>query len=183
MHDRRAMQQPLRSVRPQYNVRSGVVHRSEAVPASVPPLTPRKANELDDLIESLEDKYKLGFMTQSGLRSPATAKSKADIALKKIRYLFFSDKPALHDALARFATALTGPAKDQRLDELLRILRRKTSHESTKAKLGTPISERDVLPKTSQSCKCAFDQHFLPYTLHAYVCSRYVGRLGVTPLI
>ncbi|KAF3050045.1 hypothetical protein E8E11_006510 [Didymella keratinophila] len=139
------MQQPPRLVQ------SGAGQRSGTAPASVPPLTPRKkGEELNDLICSLEDRYQLGFNVKAGLRSPAQRKSTADIAAQLIKFLFFSHRPALDDALATFATTATFIAKDQQTSALLTVLRSKTQHGSPISRSATPKNVPPQSLKTSQ---------------------------------
>jgi len=144
------MQQPPRLVQ------SGAGQRSGTAPASVPPLTPRKkGEELNDLICSLEDRYQLGFNVKAGLRSPAQRKSTADTAAQLIKFLFFSHRPALDDALATFATTATFIAKDQQANALLTVLRSKTQHGSPISRSATPKNVPPKSLKTSQLCRCA----------------------------
>lgn len=163
LHGFAVMQQPPRLVHPQGNVGSGAGQRSRAAPASVPvpPSTPRKkGEELDNLIRLLEDQYQLGFSVSAGPRSPATRKTTADILEQKIQFLFFSHRPALDDALARFTTTATVIPKEQRADSLLDILRSTTKGATPTSRSGTPLSTKNVPPKSlkqSQLCKCAFN--------------------------
>jgi hypothetical protein len=124
-------------------------------------LTPRKKGEgLDNLIRSLEERYQLGFKVRGELRSPAHSQTAADAVAKKIQYLYFSDEPALHQALAAFATTATFLAKDQQLDVLSNILRSKTQYKSPVSKPGTPTNAKNVPPKslrTPQPCKYIHD--------------------------
>ncbi|KAF3039373.1 hypothetical protein E8E12_006968 [Didymella heteroderae] len=132
---------------------SGAGQRSGAAPASVPvpPLTPRKkGEELDDLICSLEDRYQLGFNIKAGLRSPAQRKSTADRAVQLIKFLFFSHRPALDDALATFATTAAFIVRDQRANALLTILRSKTQHGSPTSRSATPKNVPPRSLRTSQ---------------------------------
>lgn len=157
LHGFVVMRQPPHLIHPQGNAESGAGHRSGAAPASVPPLTPRKKGEgLDNLIRSLEERYQLGFKVRGELRSPAHSQTAADTVVKKIQYLYFSDGPALDQALAEFATTAISVAKDQRLDVLSNILRSKTQYKSPVSRSGTPISVKNVPPKglkTPQPCK------------------------------
>ncbi|XPS75497.1 hypothetical protein M3J09_007573 [Ascochyta lentis] len=142
------MHQSSRLAYPQGNVGRGAGHRSAAAPASVPPSTPRKKGEgLDNLIRSLERQYQLGFKTNLEFKSPARNKTTADIVVDKIQYLYYSHGPALDEVLRTFASRAALLAKEQRLSELLHILRSKIQHESPISRTGTPMSARNVPPK------------------------------------
>ena len=151
LHGFVVMQQPPRLVHPQGNAGSGAGPRSGAAPVSVPaPLTPRKkGEELDKLIRSLEDQYQLDFSVTVGLRSPAKRKTTANALEQRIQFLFFSHRPALDDALARFATTGTFIPKEQRVDTLLSILRNTTQCVTPTSRSGTPLSTKNIPPKVS----------------------------------
>ncbi|KAF1922470.1 uncharacterized protein M421DRAFT_10521 [Didymella exigua CBS 183.55] len=141
---------------------SGAGQRSGAAPASVPvaPSTPRKAQELDNLIRSLEDQYQLGFNVKRGHRSPAQLKRTADRAARQIGNLFYNHRPVLDDALATFATTATFIAKDQRANPLLTVLQTKSPHVSPMSRSGTTMSAKNgnqplIKPPVSASSKPA----------------------------
>jgi hypothetical protein len=158
LHGFVVMQRPPRLVHPQGNAGSGAGQRAP-VSVPVPPLTPRKkGEELDKLIRSLEDQYQLGFPVTAGLRSPATGRSTADKVAQRIQHLFYSSRPALDNALARFATTATCIPKAQRAETLLNILR--STCPTPTSSLGTPLSTKNVTPellKPTQLCECAFN--------------------------
>lgn len=165
LHDLVVMQQPPRLNRTQGDGR-GCAGPSASVP--VPPSTPRKKGEaLNQLLRSLEDQYQLGFKVSGEPRSPINKTSAADPVQNRIQHLFYRQKPALDEALVAFATTATYIPQAQRLSALLDILRSKTQHDSPVSRAGTPLSARNVPPKTlkaPQPCKCNHGHTRLNFT-------------------
>ncbi|KZM24659.1 uncharacterized protein EKO05_0007083 [Ascochyta rabiei] len=144
------MHQSSRLAHPQGNVGRGAGHRPAAAPASVPPpSTPRKNGEgLNNLIRSLEQRYQWDLKINSKYRSPAQLHTTEDAVTSRIQRLYYSTGSALHDALEAFANTAKSLEKHQRLHVLLKILKSKGQHESPVSRTGTPMSARNVPPKS-----------------------------------
>jgi hypothetical protein len=144
--------------------RSGAGRSNDPQPTiddSLPPDTPRHAKTgvgFDDLVRSLEQRYRLGLKVRDNLWSPQKVKSAEDKVVGQIKHLFYTSRPALEEALKSFQDIENGFPPDERLKTLKGILKSKT--QSPMSRAGTPLNEPPNSLKSVQTCKCT-----LLYTL------------------
>jgi hypothetical protein len=149
--------------------RSGAGRSNDSQPTiegSLPPRTPRHPKTgaaLDELVRSLEDKWRLGLKVRGTLWSPqkADVRSTAEKVYGQIKRLFFSAQPALEDAIKSFEKQANGFPHEKRLEVLHGILKSRTLSPISRA--GTPLNEPPKSLKSVQTCKLSF--HMLFYIL------------------
>jgi hypothetical protein len=112
--------------------------------SSLPPYTPRRPKsgiDIDNLILSLEDEWRLGLKVRGPLWSPQKAdkKSTAEKVYGLVQRLFYSAGPALDSALDMFREAAPGFPHDKRLELLHGLLKCKTCSPVSRA--DTPLNE------------------------------------------
>ncbi|KAF2026769.1 RNA-directed RNA polymerase 2 [Setomelanomma holmii] len=125
-----------------------------AGPASLPlpqpetPHHPRTGAALDTIVRALDDDWQLGLRRVRQLRSPLYHQSTADKTYAKIQRLFYSARPALDEVIGRFNKAAPSFPREARLDILNGLLKSQTL---TPSRVGTPVSARNVPPKSQLS--------------------------------
>jgi hypothetical protein len=138
-----------------------------------PPQTPRHPKSgaaLDDLIQTFENKWRLGLKVRGPLWTPqkSTLENTADKVYGQIKRLFFSSRPALDSAFEQFEADAPRSAHDSRLGLLHVILKSKTQSPIPRA--GTPLYEPPKSVKESQPCKCTSE---IPH-----MTTRYAQSIG-----
>jgi hypothetical protein len=164
------------SPRPQGNTAGG--SRSgrpgPTIAGSLPPSTPHHSKngaEIDSLVVSLENEWRLGLKVRGPLWSPQRAdETLADNVYGRIQRLYYSAPPALYSALDSFRETAPGFAPNKRLELLQGILKSKT--QAPISRTATPLNEPPQSLSPVQLCKCCY-----------YItCSRYCW-LGAGPHI
>lgn len=127
-----------------------------AAPASAPPRTPHRPKngaELKELVRSIEEKWHLGLNISDEAQSPAQNRTTAGKAVATIKELFWTDMPALDEAVDCFHKSASGFRQEARLDLLIGMLRSRRSTRSPLSRPAAPIGARNDLRK-SLPCKC-----------------------------
>jgi hypothetical protein len=106
----------------------------------------RRGADIDNLIRSLEDKWRIGLKLRSAEWSPKKSAGSTDDLADKIygivKRLFFSAQPALNDAINTFEEQASRTAPRERLRLLYRILLSKTKKDGGPvSRTGTPKNE------------------------------------------
>jgi hypothetical protein len=156
-----------RNVKPQGN------HGQAAGPGApaTAPNTPRKTGkELNELIRSLEDEWRLGLDVHNKLLSPD---KRSDTLQGKvygqIQRLFFSSPTALGTALDGFRQIAPGFEHGKRLELLHGSLKSQT--QSPLSRAGTPASSQgrsvNMPPKSLKLCEYPYETLYF----HRFICA------------
>ena len=134
--------------------------RSGAPLSNDGPTTPHRAVSLDpinDIIYSLENRWKLGLQTRDSSWSPSrNSKSTADKIYDRIKYWYFKDRRSLDRRLDEFNRLAHRYLHDERPGELLKLLPYKNQTLQSSARDARLESSRAIsaLSLRSQLCKC-----------------------------
>jgi len=134
--------------------------RSGAPLSNDGPTTPHRAVSLDpinDIIYSLENRWKLGLQTRDSSWSPSrNSKSTADKIYDHIKYWHYKDKRSLNRRLDEFSRLAHRYPHDERPGELLKLLPYKDQTVQSSARDARLESWRAISAPSlrSQLCKC-----------------------------
>jgi hypothetical protein len=128
----------------------------------VPPTTPNHMgtpNSINEIIRSLNATYDLGLQVQGPHWSPSTrSKSTAGKLCGRIQHLNYKDPTTLADGLNKFGRIALELSREERLDQLMRLLPLRT---------GTPKSS--LREATIQSPRTVLAQSFFPSQMRKYI--------------
>jgi hypothetical protein len=122
------------------------------------PTTPRRMDDINRIIHSLEDTWHLGLQVRDVFSPSTKERSDAETVKDRIRYLYYSDQPTLHKKLASFHRQAPKTYLDGRLALLLELLpppnpTRTPQPSMREAPTQTPSA---VPPRTFTSKLCKF---------------------------
>jgi hypothetical protein len=122
---------------------------SEQSPGTPQPSQSRgSGSALNELIRTLENKWRLGLSPRVEMRSPSkAANSMADKVYNNIQRLYYTDRPALDRILVNFDTEAAHGAPLTKLQSLLQLLQR------VPTQVKTPQSDREKVLTLVPPCK------------------------------
>ncbi|KAF1939918.1 RNA-directed RNA polymerase 2 [Clathrospora elynae] len=133
------------------NGKQGGSTTAASVAPHTPPYKKKSGAELTELIRLLEAKWKLGLDIGDVPKSPAQRcpATTVDKVHSHMKFLFYSEKPALHASLATFETSAAVFVHEKRLELLEGLLKSKRSSAQTSlSRARTPVGPNNDSPKT-----------------------------------